>query len=174
MTASMEKIETKRLILREHTESDVDRLYAIQSDAVTMAFWPAPFSYEQTENWIRRQIDSYRAKGFGRWAVIRKEDGVMIGDAGIVTSEIDGTIENDLGYIIHASEWQKGYGYEAAEGCLRYGFDRLELGRLCANMPTDHLGSRKVAEKLGMKLEKHFFNKRNREIETCLYSISKA
>ncbi|CAI6086275.1 GNAT family N-acetyltransferase [Cohnella sp. JJ-181] len=170
----MEIIRTKRLILREHTEADIEGLYAIQSDPATMSFWPAPFSYEQTESWIQRQIASYTANGYGRWAVIRIEEGVMIGDAGIVASEIDGKVENDLGYIIHADAWNKGYGYEAAEGCLRYGLDALGLDRLVANMPTDHLASRKVAEKLGMKLEKHFYNKRNRDKETCLYSIGQA
>lgn len=169
----MEAFRTKRLIIREHTASDTNKLHAIQSDAVTMAFWPAPFTCEQTESWIQRQLASYEANGYGRWAVIRIEDGELIGDAGIISSEIDGKVEYDLGYIIHAGAWRQGYGYEAAEGCLRYGFELLGLGRLVANMPTDHLASRKVAEKLGMKLEKCFFNERNRGKETCLYSINK-
>ena len=52
---------------------------------------------------------------------------------------------------------------------MRYGFGTLQLRRICANMPVDHIASRRVAESLGMRLEKQFENKRNRNILTCLY-----
>jgi RimJ/RimL family protein N-acetyltransferase len=56
---------------------------------------------------------------------------------------------------------------------MRYGFEELQLPRLCANMPADHISSRRVAEKLGMRLEKEFINRRNRDVLTCLYSKTK-
>ncbi len=52
---------------------------------------------------------------------------------------------------------------------MRYGFDTLQLHRSCANMPVDHIASRRVAERLDMRLEKLFENTRNRNILTCLY-----
>jgi len=113
--------ETARLILREYSPEDFVSLHAILSDPETMKFWPAPFTEEQTKGWIERCIRSYRAssspclrRDFGRWAVILKENGLQIGDAGIISAEVNDKTENDLGYIIHKNFWKLGYGYEAA------------------------------------------------------------
>lgn len=165
-------IQTDRLILRTYEEQDADLLHPILSDTRTMAFWPAPFTREQTKMWVESNIASYRSNGFGRWALVRKTDGRLIGDAGLKLSEIDGVREHDLGYIIAADEWGQGYGYEAANGCLRHGFGELGLHRICANMPVDHVASKRVAEKLGMRLEKRFYNVRNRNKETYLYAMT--
>ena|SRR5947207_14490036 len=166
-------VETKRLILRHLTPDDRDDLYRILSDPTTMSFWPSPLSLEATENWISRNIKNYQEYGFGRFALILKPNNTFIGDCGIVRAEIDGKLENDLGYIIFHTYWKHGYAVEAAEACMNYGFDTLNLTRICANMPADHIASRRVAEKIGMRLEKVFHNKRNRDILTCLYSIDK-
>lgn len=85
-----------------------------------------------------------------------KSDGSLIGDAGLRDSDIDGKKEIDLGYIIQAKYWRQGYGTEAAAAVLEYGVDKLDLKRICANMPVNHLDSKKVAIRLGMKLEKEF------------------
>ncbi len=167
------RLETKRLIIRPYTLEDVHGLYGILSDPDTMAFWPKPFHLSQVEGWIQhRGIENY-GDGIGRCAVLLKETGELIGDAGIVNQDLDGKPEYDLGYIIHAQYWGHGYGGEAAAEMLRYGFEELQLPRLCANMPAEHISSRKVAEKLGMQLEKEFINKRNRDVLTCLYSKNK-
>jgi len=164
------RIQTARLIIEEHTPEHVPDLYAVLSDPLTMRFWPKPFTYEQCEQWVSERGKKHYKEGMGRFAVKRKDTGELIGDAGILRLETDGTMENDLGYIISAKAWGAGLGYEAAEALMQYGFGTLKLPRLCANMPVDHVSSRKVAEKLGMTLEKEFVNKRNRGILTCLYA----
>ncbi len=169
----MNVIETKRLIMREYSHNDVSKLYEILSSPITMSFWPAPFTLEQTENWVRNNIKRYTELGFGRWSVLLKETGEVAGDCGIMLSEIDGKQENDLGYIIHYPYWHNGFAVEAAEACKDYAFKDLGLKRLCANMPFDHEASRRVAERIGMEKEKEFFNSRNRNILTYLYSVSK-
>lgn len=167
----MTVLETPRLILRPLAAPDLDDLYRIQSDPVTMAFWPTPFTREGTQTWIERSIQSHHDHGFGRYALILKENQTLIGDCGIFRSPIDGTPENDLGYILFHSYWRQGYASEAAAACLRYGLDTLKLDRVCANMAVDHIASRRTAEKIGMQLEREFHNARNRNILTCLYSI---
>lgn len=166
-------LESKRLIIRPYTPEDVQKLYGILSDPETMAFWPKPFSLSQVEDWIQhRGLEKY-GDGIGRCGVYLRETGELVGDAGIVNQILDGKPEYDLGYIIHAKYWGHGYGGEAAAEIMRYGFEELRLPRLCANMPAEHISSRKVAEKLGMQLEKEFINTRNRDVLTCLYSKNK-
>lgn len=137
-----------------------------------MAFWPEPFTIEQTRRWIERSKLSFETNGFGRFAVVLRESGKLIGDCGIMLSETDGVMENDLGYIIHSRYHRNGYGTEAAKVCLNYAFGKLRLTRLTANMEVNHTASVRVAEKIGMKKEKEFINKRNRNLLTCLYSLT--
>jgi RimJ/RimL family protein N-acetyltransferase len=167
----MKPINTPRLILRPYVIDDFEALHKILSDKKTMSFWPAPFTTEQTNRWIERSIKSYKENQFGRFAVELKESGKIIGDCGILLSELDGKQENDLGYIIYADYWGRGFGTEAAQACLDYAFNELGLKRVAANMATDNITSIRVAEKIGMIKEKEFLNKRNRNLLTYLYAI---
>ncbi len=168
----MKPINTQRLILRPYVTDDINALHKILSDEKTMSFWPAPFTIEQTRRWIERSIKSYRENQFGRFAVELKESGKLIGDCGILLSEVDGKQENDLGYIIHSDYWGRGYGTEAAQACLDFGFNKLGLTRIAANMASDNTASIRVAEKIGMIKEKEYLNKRNRNILTYLFAIN--
>lgn len=169
----MIRITTNRLIIRDYVEEDFDAAFALFSDPVTMSFWPRPFDREQTKAWMDKSRLSSETSGFGRWVVALKDTNRIIGDCGLMRSIIDDTMEYDLGYIISRDYWHQGYGLEAADACLNYGFEVLGLPRICANMPHDHDASRKVAEKLGMKQEKIFVNAKNRNIPTFLYARSR-
>jgi ribosomal-protein-alanine N-acetyltransferase len=138
-----------------------------------MSFWPEPFTEEQSKSWIERAVKSYADNDFGRLAVVLKSSGEILGDCGIMRSEIDGVTENDLGYIIYYRYWNSGYASEAAKACIDYGFNESNLQRITANMGADNIASAKTAEKIGMRKEKEFFNKKNRGILTYLYSITK-
>jgi [ribosomal protein S5]-alanine N-acetyltransferase len=162
-------IETSRLLIREYFTDDIAMLHKILSDPITMCFWPEPFTVDQTNAWVERSMTSYAENGFGRFAVLLKQTGELIGDAGILKSEINGKIENDLGYIIYHPFWNNGYATEAAEAILRRGLDSIGLRRIAANIAFDNIPSQRIAEKIGMKKESEFKNKRNRNILTFLY-----
>lgn len=167
----MISLETNRLLLRSYEWEQLPALHEILSDPVTMKFWPAPFTIEQTRHWMGQSMEMYE-RGFGRLGLFLKEDGSLVGDAGLRVAEIDGNEENDLGYIIHAKYWEQGFGSEAAASVFKYGLEQLKLQRICANMPVDHIGSIRVAARLGMVLEKEFFNAKNRNIRTYLYAFN--
>jgi RimJ/RimL family protein N-acetyltransferase len=166
-------IETHRLSLREYKHSELDSMVNILGDRTTMELWPEPFSKAQIKAWIERSINSYRDNGYGRWLIINKDSQQVIGDCGIVVAEINGNIENDLGYIIHHPEWPKGFAYEAAAACVEYAFGCLNLQRLVANMAVEHKGSVAVAEKPGMRMEGQFSNPRNNFKSTLIHSLER-
>lgn len=166
-------IETNRLILRKYSLKDINDIFGIFSDKITMSFWDKPFTREMTTDWIKKSIQFYRKPGFGRLGVILKEKNILIGDCGIIESSIDNRFENDLGYIFHRKYWGMGYATEAAQGMKNFALDKLNLNRLCANMPFNHTASVRVAEKIGMVKEKEFYNKKNRYILTYLFAIEK-
>lgn len=69
-------LETERLYLRSYDWRDLDQLHAILSDSVTMKFWPAPFTLDQSQQWMRQSMEMY-AVGLGRLGVFLKSDGSL-------------------------------------------------------------------------------------------------
>ncbi len=167
----MVAVESERLYLRRFTRDDIPALHTILSDPITMRSWPAPFNPDATLAWIERNIVNYAQRGFGRWAVIERASETLIGDCGIVLLEVAGVIEHDLGYIIHHRYWNQGYATEIGGAAKEYAISELGIRRLVANMPTDNHASRRVAEKIGMRWERTFNNRRNRDLPTYLYAF---
>ena len=164
-------IETPRTIIRPYEGSEAPLLLPIFSDPATMSFWARPLGKDAVAAWVARAAQEFRQTGMGRMLVVDRETGEPVGDCGIMRAEVGGRTENDLGYIIHHPYWGAGLGIECARACLGYGLRTLGLRRVVANMPHDHVASRRVAEKLGMGRERSFYNRRNRGILTHLYAF---
>ena len=108
-----------------------------------------------------------------RFPLFLKETNIQIGDVGLVQTTVNNQSVNDLGYIIQSDHWKKGYAFEMATALLEYGFQQKKLKRIIANMAHDHIGSQKVAEKLGMQRTQTFHNNRNRNFLSYIYSLEK-
>lgn len=80
----MIKIETKRLYLRELTESDMTDLSAIMRDEQTMYAYEGAFSGEETREWLDKQLLNYGSYKYGLWAVTLRENNKMIGQCGLM------------------------------------------------------------------------------------------
>ncbi len=164
----MKVLETERLILRPLEMSDVDALMGIFSDPVAMRYYPSTKSRREAEEWVRRFQKSYREHGFGLWAAILKDSGEFAGQCGLVAQEVDGRDEVEIGYLFLRRFWGHGLATEAAQACRDYGFGTLGCDRLVSLIDPSNLASRRVAEKVGMRLEKHthMWGK-----EICVYAV---
>ena len=143
--------ETKRLRIRRLNNTDMDALFAIMKKPEVMYAWEHGFSRGDTRKWINRQLTRYRKDGYGYFAVISKESGKLIGQAGILKSELDGEDIVEVGYIFDDSVWGHGYAIEAARACVDLAFDRFGVDKLYATIRPENEASVKVAVKLGMK-----------------------
>ena len=152
-------IETRRLILRELSLDDLEPLHAVLSDPVAMQHYPKPFDREMTRKWIEWNLDNYAKHGFGLWAVVHREEERLIGDCGLTIQQVDGVGELEIGYHILRSHWGKGYATEGAAACRDYVFKNLKKDRVISWMTPENLASRRVAEKVGMGLEKESRNR---------------
>jgi [ribosomal protein S5]-alanine N-acetyltransferase len=150
-------LETERLYLRELKPEDQDGLHAIFSDEETMRFYPAPFTREQTGQWIQKNQERYRKDGFGLWGVCLKETDELIGDCGLVRQTVDGRTEIEIGYHIHKKYWSRGFATEAAKACKAYGFHQLHFNKLICLIDPKNIPSIRVAEKIGFTKEKEVF-----------------
>ncbi|MEZ7500275.1 GNAT family N-acetyltransferase [Flavobacterium sp. Arc3] len=59
----------------------------------------------------------------------------------------------EVWYKLHVDYWGKGYGTEALNRILDFGFEDLKLHRIQAGCAVDNIGSIKVLEKAGMLRE---------------------
>ncbi len=149
-------IETNRLILRHLELDDLDNLFALYRDPDVTRYIPdAPRDYDQT----REELDWHRNghpkhPELGLWAVIEKATGNFIGRCGLLPWTIDGHDEVEVAYLIGKAHWGQGYGTEAAQAILDYGFHKLNLSRLICLVDSQNLASIKVAEKIGMTFER--------------------
>lgn len=166
--------EDGEIQIRAYTPGDLAQQDRLLTDPVTMQHWPAPFSPAAVERWREQKITAYHNTLLGRWAVIQLQENTLIGDAGIVHSQVNGRAENDLGYILDHRYWGKGLGSRIAAACMKHGFEVAGLERIIAHMASNHLPSRGVAEKIGMKWELQFVNSQNRGFTHELYALSKA
>jgi RimJ/RimL family protein N-acetyltransferase len=164
------KIKTNRLVLREFTMEDLDGLHMILSDAESMRHYPKPFTFEETENWIRRNMERYETDGFGLWGMVLKETGQFIGDCGITMQNICGAMEPEIGYHVDKRYTNHGYASEAARACRDYAFDVLKLDKVYSYMNDTNMASQRVAVKNGMKFIKEIEDERNRITRT--YAIT--
>jgi RimJ/RimL family protein N-acetyltransferase len=58
-----------------------------------------------------------------------------------------------IGYCFNRIFWHAGFGTEAAESLVLYGFEHVGLHRICATCDPENLASARVMEKIGMKRE---------------------
>jgi RimJ/RimL family protein N-acetyltransferase len=154
MTGNYEPaIETTRLLLRPMRWADVDDLLHIFADPRVMAsFGVAPFDRAQMEGWTRRNLDHQAEHGFGLFSVILKANGALIGDCGLEVMEVDGVRAAELGYDFRSDYWNQGYATEAATAVRDYAFATLGLPRVISLIRVGNGASRRVAEKVGMRL----------------------
>ncbi len=149
------RLETERLVLRPMLQTDLDALLLIFTDPKVMAaFNHPPFTHEQMQRWLQRNLDHQQTFGYGLFSVILKETGELIGDCGLEQMEDQGAAE--LGYDFRSDFWNQGYATEAATTVRDYAFHDLKLPRLISLIRVGNLASKRVAEKVGMTLAEEF------------------
>ena len=148
-------IETPRLVLREITEGDAPALLAIYRDpAVARFLGPPPGSLEaERANIAAHRARYYARRGYGLWAVVRRDTGELVGRCGLLDAEIAGREEVEVSYLLAPPYWGRGLATEAAGAALAYAAGPLALDRVVAVIAPENARSRRVAERLGMRRE---------------------
>jgi ribosomal-protein-alanine N-acetyltransferase len=165
--------ETSRLILRKFNESDVEPLLSFLCNPEVMRFSiKGPLTREDIQTkYLPSCLKRYSRDGLGQWAVVRKSDGICVGECGICVQEVDGEREFEISYRMCRDCWGIGLATEAARACRDYGFKKIGLRRLISIIESENIASIRVAEKIGMTLEKRsVFHK----IPVLIYSVANA
>ena len=147
-------METARLRLRPFTIEDLDGLWRIARDPEVMRHIGdgRPFSRDETRENLLRIIESFERRGYGRWALEKKDGGELIGYCGLGNGMAEVGVE--VVYLLAREEWGKGVATEAASAILRYGFETLGFDSIAALTRPHNWRSRRVMERLGMRFER--------------------
>ena len=160
----MQPFDTAHLHFRPLTEEDTAGMFALDSDPAVHRYLGGIGGRLLTEpaeslEMIRFVQAQYVANGIGRWAVVLRGTGEFMGWAGLklVLGPINGHHNfYDLGYRFRPQFWRQGYGYEAAQAWLDYGFQTMSLPRICAYADADNAGSRRILAKIGLQAGNEF------------------
>jgi [ribosomal protein S5]-alanine N-acetyltransferase len=147
-------LETERLVLRHFTEDDVDAVFAVIGDPVTMKYYPQKFTREDARRWVTKSQERYRTDGFALFAVVLKSNGEVIGNCGIIKQNVEGESHLEVGYHFRRDHWSHGYATEAARGCMEYAFRQLGAARVVSFILAENQPSRRVAERNGMRMDR--------------------
>jgi RimJ/RimL family protein N-acetyltransferase len=166
MALHMPPLETERLIVRPFR---LDELEAVQQILNVDRSWLA---------WTVASYNEYAKlyqPPYGERAVVRKEDGQLIGACGFVPSmgpfallTLDGTTpppreaelftpEMGMFWQLASSCWGQGYATEAAAAMIRYAFESWNLRRIVATTEYTNHRSQAVMKRLGMRLARNPF-----------------
>ena len=172
LSYDMPLFETERLIIRAMRKSDTAGLNAMLLDHEVMSSWEYNFNDSSVQEWLNTQLERYKRFGFGLWAVIEKESGAMIGQAGLSLQTYNDKKVLGMTYIIAKSHWKKGYGAEVALGCKHYAFSVLKAKELYLLIKEDSEASKAVANKLqAYLLGETTWTYRGREMQRLVYRI---
>jgi RimJ/RimL family protein N-acetyltransferase len=152
----MKILETKRLLLRHLELHDLEALFALYRDPEMRQYFPeGTLTYNETKEELEWFLNGHpKHPELGLWATVVKESNQFIGRCGLLPWTIDGRSEVEVAYMIDKAVWGHGFGTEAAQAVLEYGFNSLNLTRLICLIDHENVASRKVAEKIGMTFER--------------------
>ncbi len=171
-------LETDRLMIRRLVMDDLDALAALYRDRDVRKYFPdgdhGMLNYEETKEELEWFIKGHPVHPeLGLWATIHKESGRFIGRCGLLPWTIDGREEVEIAYLLDKNFWGQGLATEAALGIKKYAFEKLHLSRLICLIDPQNTASRRVAEKIGMTLEREVEGIAGDNFPTVIYSIEK-
>jgi RimJ/RimL family protein N-acetyltransferase len=148
-------IETERLLLRDLSSDDLPAYESLYADPeVTRFLAGAPTETEGVRDWLDRRLASNADGSSAIRTIFERATGAFVGRSGLLTWDIDGSRETEVGYALARPYWGKGYATEAAMAVRDDAVDRLSHRRLISLILVGNERSIRVAERLGMRHER--------------------
>ena len=143
-------LHTDRLTLRELREDDVPAAFRLFSDPEAMRFIGKPphASLEETRAFVHRNQMLFPAREGVGWAMCLRSADDFIGYAGHWRL-MKQHLRSEIGYQMLPAHWGKGLMTEALRAILRFGFERMALNSVEAQIDPANTRSRRTLERLG-------------------------
>ena len=171
-------VRTARLTIRPATEDDLDATWRFRR-IPEVGEWLTRVPPDR-EAYAEQYLDADRLAK----TLVVERDGEVVGD--LMLSVEDAWAQHEvrdqargsfaeLGWVIAPDHAGQGYATEAATELLRICFEDLGVRRVVAQGLADNLASRKLMERLGMRLEDHAvresLHRSGRWVDSMRYAI---
>lgn len=154
----MIRLHTERLGLRPLSDEDAAPLAAVNADPEVMRYVGdgRPRTPERTRARIEEMERHWAEHGWGTFAVELADTGEFIGCIVLAVPEFLPEIlpAVEVGWRFGRRHWGHGYAPEAAREVIRFAFEDIGMDRLVSCVYRGNTASARVAEKLGMALER--------------------
>jgi RimJ/RimL family protein N-acetyltransferase len=151
-------VKTERLILEPWRSSDWEAFRPVATDVEVMRYITGgiPWTDEQIQNFVNRQVILYTERGFCRWKLLEGSTGELIGFCG--AGMWRDAMEPEIGWWLARSHWGRGLATEAARAALEDVFERVGLERLISIARPENTASIRIMKKLGFEFEAELEN----------------
>lgn len=168
-------LQTERIVLRELSETDVDEIFFLRSDAQVLKYLdrePAA-SKEKALSWIRLVNTAQKENNSLQWAICLKDNPQLIGTFCFWNVQKE-HYRAEIGYSLHP-QWQgKGIMSEAMKLALDYGFKEIKFHSLEANVNPNNTASINVLLRHKFVKEAHFrenYYYEGKFLDSAIYSL---
>lgn len=145
------RLETDRLILRPHRESDFPAIAQFFADPVSQ-FYGGPVAGDEAWRKLAMYAGHWSLRGYGPWALERKDTGAFVGQAGPWYPE--GWIEPEITWAIVPGQYGHGFATEGARRALHAAYDLFGWTTAVSVIAVANPASIAVAERLGARRER--------------------
>ncbi len=166
---SLEVLTTARLVFRRPSMADSEWWMEYMNSAEAIRFMPFTLgSKDDVALFIQRALDRMARDGSGLHVITDRGTSMPLGMVGLLTQEVDGTTELEIGYHLLPSAWGHGYATEAAMACRDFAWQHALAPSVVSLIDPGNTSSQAVAMRNGMRFEKHALH---RGEEVLLYRV---
>ena len=146
-------LQSPRLTTRFLTPADQEVWMEYCTDPIATTYTRGEESpAEMAQRFIEFTMKRYAEGRYGLQALISRENGAFIGACGLITQEVNGLPEMEIGYHLLRRHWGKGYATEAAQIFRDFGFENRVADSIVSIIHPLNEASKAVAMRNGMRL----------------------
>lgn len=152
------KLETERLVLREHELSDAENLFALRTNEKVMKYIDRerPKDLLEIKTFITSFNDGFENGENLAWVIaFKNKPEAMIGSIGYWRTDF-ANHRAEIGYMLHPDYWRMGIISEALQCTIDFGFNQINLHTIKANINPSNTASRQMLIKHGFSKEALF------------------
>lgn len=170
------EITTPRLLLRKMQPADAAAIFTLRTHEQVMKYIDKePMKTVEEAALLIEKITGDLDNNNGiTWAVcLQQNKEQLIGTVGFwrIVKE---NYRAEIGYMLHPGHWRKGLMEEAVKAAAEYGFTKMNLHSIEANINPNNAASAALLEKLAFVREAYFkedYYFRGQFIDTAIYSL---
>lgn len=165
---------TGRLKLRQMSLADSGDHFLLRTNDAVLTYLDRPKeTLERTDEVLRDIIGGVEKNESIIWAITLKDDPKLIGTAGFWRAT-RAHHRAEIGYMLLPEYWQSGIMSEAIRPVLKYGFEKMKLHSVEANVNPENAASRRLLEKFGFRQEAYFtenYHHDGKFLDSVIYSL---